>query len=119
MLRLAQERSTVRVVDDQIGAPTHAIDLAKMLLTIIQSKSKAYGLYHYSNQGSTSWYGFAKKIFELNHVAITVSPIKTSEYPTPAKRPKYSVLDSSKIKATFNISIKNWDTALEQYADKK
>lgn len=119
MLRLAQEKSSISVVDDQIGTPTHAIDLAKMLLTIIQSKSKAYGIYHFSNQGSTSWHGFAKKIFELNHVAITLLPIRTSEYPTPAKRPKYSVLDSSKIKTAFNITIKNWDTALEQYLDKK
>lgn len=119
MLRLAQERNSISVVDDQIGTPTHAIDLAKMLLTIIQSKSEAYSIYHYSNQGSTSWYCFAKKIFQLNQITINLLPIATSEYPTPAIRPKYSVLDCSKIRTTFNIPIENWDTALEQYLYKK
>ena len=118
MLRLASQRNSLSVVDDQIGSPTHAIDLAKTLLTIVQSKSKAYGIYHFSNQGNTSWYGFAKKIFEVNDVAIQVLPITTSAYPTPAKRPMYSVLNQSKIKTTFNIPINNWDTALELYADK-
>ncbi|WP_309640196.1 dTDP-4-dehydrorhamnose reductase [Flavobacterium sp.] len=114
MLRLAQERSSVSIVEDQIGTPTHAIDLAKMLLTIIQSKSKDYGMYHFSNQGSTSWSGFAKKIFEWNHISTNVLPIPTSQYPTPAKRPAYSVLDTSKIKKTFHVSIHHWDIALEQ-----
>ena len=115
MLRLAQERSSISVVDDQIGTPTHAIDLAKMLVTIIQSNSKDYGMYHFSNQGNTSWYGFAKKIFECNHVSTTLLPIATSQYPTPAKRPQYSVLDASKIKKTFHVSIQDWDIALEHY----
>jgi dTDP-4-dehydrorhamnose reductase len=117
MLRLAQERSTLSIVDDQIGSPTHAIDLAEMLLTIIQSKSTAYGIYHFSNPGSTSWYGFAKKIFEVNKVLIPLHPITTSQYPTPAKRPHYSVLDVSKIENTFKVSIKKWDVALEQHAN--
>lgn len=118
MLRLAHERTSLSVVDDQIGAPTHAIDLAAMLMTIIQSKSTAYGIYHFSNQGSTSWYGFAQKIFELNKVLIPLHPIATSQYPTPAKRPHYSVLDVSKIESTFKVSIKNWDIALEQHTNK-
>jgi dTDP-4-dehydrorhamnose reductase len=113
MLRLAQERSSLNIVDDQIGSPTHAIDLAEMLMTIIQSKSNAYGIYHFSNPGNTSWYGFAKKIFEVNKVSITLHPITTSQYPTPAKRPHYSVLDVSKIENTFKVSIKKWDVALE------
>ncbi|WP_298224117.1 dTDP-4-dehydrorhamnose reductase [Flavobacterium sp.] len=117
MLRLAQERSSLSVVDDQIGTPTHAVDLAKMLLTIIKSNSKNYGIYHFSNQGNTSWYGFAKKIFEVNHVSIALSPITTAQYPTPAKRPEYSVLDKSKIEKTFKQTIKNWDIALEQYTN--
>lgn len=117
MLRLSQERSALSIVDDQIGSPTHAIDLAEMLLTIIQSKSTAYGIYHFSNRGNTSWYGFAKKIFEVNKVLIPLNPIATSEYPTPAKRPHYSVLDVSKIESTFKVSIKKWDVALEQHAN--
>ena len=118
MLRLAHERTSLSVVDDQIGAPTHAIDLAAMLMTIIQSKSTAYGIYHFSNQGNTSWYGFAQKIFELNKVLIPLHPIATAQYPTPAKRPQYSVLDVSKIESTFKVSIKNWDIALEQHTNK-
>lgn len=117
MLRLAQDRSSLSIVDDQIGSPTHAIDLAEMLMTIIQSKSSAYGIYHFSNSGNTSWYGFAQKIFEVNKVSIALHPIATSEYPTPAKRPHYSVLDVSKIATTFNVSIKKWDVALEQHAN--
>ena len=117
MLRLAKERSALSIVDDQIGSPTHAIDLAEMLLTIIQSKSTTYGIYHFSNPGSTSWYGFAKKIFEVNKVSIALHPITTSQYPTPAKRPHYSVLDVSKIENTFKVSIKKWDVALEQHAN--
>jgi dTDP-4-dehydrorhamnose reductase len=116
MLRLAQERSTLSIVDDQIGSPTHAIDLAEMLLTIIQSKNTTYGIYHFSNSGSTSWYGFAKKIFEVNKVSIPLHPIATSQYPTPAKRPHYSVLEVSKIESTFKVSIKKWDVVLEQHS---
>ncbi len=118
MLRLAQERNALSVVDDQIGAPTHAIDLAQMLVTIIQSKSKDYGIYHFSNAGSTSWYGFAKKIFELNGVSTNLSPIPTTQYPTPAKRPKYSVLDTSKIRKIFKVQITDWDVALEKYTNR-
>ena len=117
MLRLAQERSALSIVDDQIGSPTHAIDLAEMLMTIIQSKSTTYGIYHFSNPGNISWYGFAKKIFEVNKVSIPLHPITTSQYPTPAKRPHYSVLDVSKIENTFKVSIKKWDVALEQHAN--
>ena len=118
MLRLAQERGALSVVDDQIGTPTHAIDLAQMIVNIIQSKSNDYGIYHFSNAGSTSWYGFAKKIFELNGVSINLSPIPTIQYPTPAKRPEYSVLDTSKIKKIFMVQITNWDVALEKYTNR-
>jgi dTDP-4-dehydrorhamnose reductase len=112
MLRLAKEKESLSVVNDQIGAPTNAIDLAEVLVNILQSKSVNYGIYHFSNEGNTSWYGFAKKIFEINHVSIDLKGISTSEYPTLAKRPKYSVLDTSKIKKEFNISIKTWEQAL-------
>lgn len=114
MLRLAKEKESLSVVNDQIGAPTNALDLAAVLIKILESRSENYGIYHFSNEGNTSWYGFAKKIFEINHIAIDLKGILTSEYPTLAKRPKYSVLDTSKIKKEFKISIKTWEQALLQ-----
>jgi dTDP-4-dehydrorhamnose reductase len=113
MLRLANEKNSLSVVNDQIGSPTNALDLAEVIFTIISSNSKQYGLYHFCNEGLTSWYGFAKKIFETNNVLVDLKGISTAEYPTLAKRPKYSVLDSSKIKKEFNISIRNWESALK------
>ncbi len=113
MLRLAKEKESLIVVNDQIGSPTNALDLAAVLIEILKSRSENYGIYHFSNEGNTSWYGFAKKIFEVNHVSIDLKGISTSEYPTLAKRPKYSVLDTSKIKKEFNISIKSWEEALQ------
>jgi dTDP-4-dehydrorhamnose reductase len=113
ILKLAKERENLNVVNDQIGSPTHALDLAAALVKIIQSRSINYGIYHYCNEGSTSWYGFAKKILELNHIFIELNGIPTSDYPTLAKRPKYSVLDTSKIKNEFNIKIKSWQNALQ------
>jgi len=113
MLRLAKEKESLSVVNDQIGSPTNALDLAVVLLEILKRTSENYGIYHFSNKGYTSWYGFAKKIFELNHVSIDLKGISTSEYPTLAKRPKYSVLDTSKIEKEFNISIRSWEEALQ------
>jgi dTDP-4-dehydrorhamnose reductase len=113
MLRLAKEKESLSVVNDQIGSPTNALDLAAVLIEILKSRSENYGIYHFSNKGFTSWYGFAKKIFEVNHVSIDLKGISTSEYPTLAKRPKYSVLDTSKIEKEFNISIKSWEEALQ------
>ena len=113
MLRLAAERPSLGVVNDQTGTPTHAIDLAKAILVIIQSGSNAYGIYHYSNEGETTWYGFAKAIFEVNAIDIIVNPIATSAYPTPARRPAYSVLDKSKIRKVFGLSIPHWEDALK------
>lgn len=114
MLRLAGERTSLNVVDDQIGSPTHAVDLAEALVQIIQSGSNAYGIYHFSNGGAISWYEFARAIFEVNNVTIALAPIPTSAYPTPAKRPAYSVLDKSKISQRFGIVIKDWRQALEE-----
>lgn len=115
MLKLSKERDKLNVVNDQIGTPTHAIDLAQALVKIILSGSKNYGIYHFSNEGNTSWYGFAKEIFNINNTIIDLKPIPTSEFPTPAVRPKYSVLDKSKIKAEFHISIKEWADSLKFY----
>ncbi|HLF50998.1 dTDP-4-dehydrorhamnose reductase [Flavobacterium sp.] len=112
MLRLAKERTSLGVVNDQIGTPTHAVDLAEALIKIILSDKKAYGIYHFSNEGAASWYDFAKKIFEINKVKIDLKPIPTTQFPTPAQRPKYSVLDKTKIKTVFGIDIKNWEDSL-------
>jgi dTDP-4-dehydrorhamnose reductase len=117
MLRLASERTSLSVVNDQIGTPTNAVDLADCLMTIICSQhptpNTQYGIYHFSNEGQCSWYDFAKVIFEINQVNIDLIAIPTSEFPTPAERPKYSVLDKSKIKSTFGITIKNWQESLK------
>lgn len=114
MLRLASERDTLSIVSDQIGSPTNAVDLAKALLSIIQSNSSKYGIYNFSNEGIASWYDFATEIFRINKVVINVNPIPTEAFPTPAKRPKYSLLDKSKIKNAFGIDIKTWQESLLQ-----
>ena len=116
MLRLASERDTLSVVSDQIGTPTNAVDLAEVLIVIIVSSFKfqvsSFGIYNFSNEGQCSWYDFANEIFRQKGVSIDLKPIPTSAYPTPAKRPAYSVLDKTKIKSTFDIKINDWQTSL-------
>jgi len=114
MLRLGNERDELSVVDDQIGTPTYAKDLANLILQIVFSKSTAFGTYHFSNEGQTTWYGFAKAIFEHSKTHIDLKPIPTEAFPTPAKRPKYSVLDKFKIKNTFEVQIPHWDESLQE-----
>jgi len=114
MLRVAQDRDSLSVVNDQIGTPTNAVDLADAILKIIVSGKKEYGIYNFSNEGETSWYGFAKKIFEVNNITIDLKPIPTSAYPTPATRPSYSVLSKQKIKEVFvGLDIKPWDEQIK------
>jgi dTDP-4-dehydrorhamnose reductase len=118
MLRLASERESLSVVNDQIGTPTNAVDLAEALVKIIiannqQSTTGNFGIYNYSNEGQCSWYDFAKAIFEANDITIDLKPIPTTSFPTPAKRPAYSVLDKTKIKNTFGIKIKDWKESLK------
>ncbi|MEW5676538.1 dTDP-4-dehydrorhamnose reductase [Flavobacterium enshiense] len=120
MLRLASERDVISVVSDQVGTPTNAVDLAEALLQIITvnqqlSTLNLYGIYNFSNEGQCSWYDFAREIFKINRIAIAVNPIPTSSYPTPAKRPYFSVLDKHKIKDTFGITIKEWEVSLEPF----
>lgn len=118
MLRLALERDSLSVVSDQIGTPTNAVDLAECLLTIISAQHPTpntqhfFGIYNFSNEGHCSWYDFAKEIFKANNISINLQPIPTTAYPTPAKRPAYSVLDKSKMKMLFGIKIKNWKDSL-------
>lgn len=122
MIRLGNEKDSLSVVDDQIGTPTNAVDLAQALVKIIlfsdkNPKLKNYGIYNFSNEGECSWYDFAKEIFRINTISIDLKPIPSSDYPTPAKRPSYSVLDKSKIKRSFDIQINNWEDSLD-YASK-
>jgi dTDP-4-dehydrorhamnose reductase len=106
------------VVNDQIGSPTHAIDLAKAILWIItvhnqQPTIHNFGIYNFSNEGQCSWYDFAKKIFEINKISVNLTAIPTTSFPTAAKRPAFSVLDKSKIKKTFGLSILKWEDNLQ------
>lgn len=112
MLRLGAEREELGIIVDQIGSPTYAVDLAECIIDIIQSKSKSFGLYHYSNEGVTSWYDFAKAIFELAGNPVKVNALKTIDYPTKARRPIFSVMDKSKIKNTLVIEIPYWRDSL-------
>lgn len=119
MLRLGREREQLNVVFDQIGTPTYAPDLAEAILNIIHRVNKGEippsaiaGVWHYANEGVTSWYDFAKAIFELSGIACKVNPIESKEYPTPAARPPFSVLNKAKIKEHFGIEIPHWRDSL-------
>jgi dTDP-4-dehydrorhamnose reductase len=113
MLRLSEEKDSLNVVTDQIGSPTYAGDLVSFILKIVANESKAYGTYHFCNTGISSWYDFAKAIFELSNSKVQVLPIKTENYPTPAKRPVFSVLDQSKLIKTFDYNIPYWRDSLK------
>lgn len=118
-MNLMQNRPAINVVNDQIGAPTYAADLAKAMLQIIVSTQAATanwhpGIYHFSNQGRISWFDFAIAIKELTGSACTVNPIPSEQFPTPAKRPSFSLLDTSKIRQTFHIAIPEWKESLQQ-----
>lgn len=118
MLRLGKERDELSVVYDQIGTPTYAGDLAMVILKIIQDNSDSFGIYHYSNEGVASWYDFAKAIFDEAEIEIRLNPIKTEQYPTPAERPNYSVLDKTKIKGELEINIPYWRDSLKKCLNK-
>ncbi|MFC7526282.1 dTDP-4-dehydrorhamnose reductase [Parapedobacter sp. GCM10030251] len=118
MLRLMDEREEIAVVNDQIGSPTYAKDLAKAILTIIHSGKWTNGIYHYSNEGRISWYDFAIGIREITGFSCKVNGISTEAYPMPAKRPKYSLLDKKKIKDTFGFHIPTWRKSLEECLNK-
>ena len=118
MIRLGKERGSLSVVFDQIGTPTYAADLAHAILSVIQvseenPKNFVPGIYHYSNEGVTSWFDFAKTIFEITGIDCKVSPILSEEFPSPAKRPHYSVLNKSKIKNTFRLEVPYWRDSLK------
>lgn len=114
MLRLAETKNELQVVDDQTGCPTNANDLAEALVKIsTQLNPENAGIYHFSNSGATTWYDFAQAIFKKHHKNIIVKPVTSEQFPTAAKRPRYSVLDHSKIESTFSLTIRSWQEALE------
>ena len=113
MIRLSETKDELKIIADQIGTPTYARDLAALILQIIEKEVHAFGLYHYSNEGVASWYDFTKAIFEYKGIKTKVLPIPTSEYPTPAKRPHFSVMNKGKIKTTFGLEIPHWRESLQ------
>jgi len=112
MLKLGAERAELGIIADQVGTPTYAIDLANAIFDIIESGSKNYGIYHYSNEGVTSWFDFAKAIFEISGTEVKANPIPGSAYPTKATRPAFSVMDKTKIKDTFGLNVPYWRDSL-------
>lgn len=114
MLRLGKERQSLGVIFDQVGTPTYARDLAQAILEILPNiNNEKPEIYHYSNEGATSWYDFATAIFELSGIQCSVNPITTDQYPTPASRPHYSLLNKAKIKNDFNLTIAYWRDSLK------
>ncbi len=115
MLRLGREKEFLGVIFDQVGTPTYARDLALTILDIIPKiTNEKVEIYNYSNEGVLSWYDFAKEIMRMAKLDCKVNPIQTFEYPTPAKRPHFSLLNKSKIKSTFNIEIPFWKDSLDE-----
>jgi len=117
MLRLGKERDELNVVSDQIGSPTYATDLAGAILEIIKNKEfreedQATQIYHYSNEGEISWHDFAKEIFKIAKTNCKVNPITTQQYPTPAKRPKNTLMNKNKIIEKFGVKNANWKEPL-------
>ena len=112
MLRLMKERPSISVVNDQVGAPTYAGDLAAAIMDIINKGIWQSGIYHYSNMGKISWFDFASAIKEAIGSTVLVNAIPSSEFPTPAKRPSFSLLDTSKFRNTFNLTIPEWKQSL-------
>jgi len=115
MLRLGKERDELGVIFDQVGTPTYARDLAEAILESMPNiHNEKVQLYHYSNEGMASWYDFAKEIMQMAGLDCQINPIETNEYPTPAKRPYYSLLNKAKIKKQFNVGIPYWKESLEK-----
>ncbi len=120
ILKLGKDRDKLSIVDDQVGSPTYAGDLAKVIINILQNEKfinteLMTQVYHYSNLGECSWYKFTKEIFELSDTKCTIYPITTKQYPTPAKRPMFTVLNKNKIIKKFDINIPKWEDSLGRY----
>ena len=117
MVRLMKEKESINLVNDQIGSPTYAVDLASTILKIINHSNWQSGIYNFSNEGEISWFEFALAIKELGGFECDVIGIPSSNYPTPAKRPKFSLLDKNKIKATYSISVPDYKESLIKCMD--
>lgn len=116
MLRLMRDRKELSIVSDQTGSPTYARDLAEAIISIARHKNAGIehaGIYHYCNKGIISWFDFAEAIKQIAGLSCELKPISSSEYPTPARRPNYSALDTSSIEKEFNIQLKDWRDSLE------
>jgi dTDP-4-dehydrorhamnose reductase len=118
MLGLGKDRDEINVVSDQIGSPTYATDLAGVILKVIdskdyQDKEQSTKIYHYSNEGKISWHDFAKEIFKITEVDCKVNPITTGQYPTPAKRPRNTLMNQDKIVKSFSVEMHNWKKSLQ------
>lgn len=118
MLRLMKTKTELNVVADQFGSPTYANDLAAAILHIISSGNWVAGIYHFTNEGVITWFDFATEIKNMSGSSCVINPITTAQYPTPAKRPSYSVLDKTKIQETFGTRLKNWKDSLQQCLNK-
>ncbi len=122
MMRLMQEKEELKIVNDQHGTPTYAKDLAEAITIILEYADKdewKEGIYHFSNLGDTTWYGFAEKIKELSKIErCQLIPIETKDYPTAAVRPKYTILDKTKIQDAFHFTIPHWEESLKKFIDK-
>lgn len=114
MLRLFGEKDEIGVVADQFGQPTYAVDLAKAIMTIINTDRRVYGIFQFSNYPETTWYNFARKIAEITESSIKINPITTEEFPTPARRPMRSTMALDKIEETYGVDPRHWETALEE-----
>lgn len=114
MIRLMSQKEEISVINDQIGSPTYAKDLAKAILKIIKSGKWISGIYHYSNAGEISWYDFAQEIKKIKGFGTKINAIPTKSYPTPAKRPKFSILDKSKIKENYSVEVPFWKNSLKE-----
>ena len=114
MIKLGTERESLNVIFDQVGTPTYAADLADAILCLLSNETFVPGIYHYSDEGVCSWYDFTKTIHRIANVICNVQPIETKDYPARTPRPHYSVLNKSKIKSTYNISIPHWEESLEK-----
>ena len=112
MIRLMKTKESIQVVNDQKGSPTYAADLARAILDILSAEKFIPGIYHYSNEGETTWFEFAGEIKKLTGSSCTVLPVESSGYPTTARRPAYSLMDKSKIKRDYRLAIPDWKSSV-------
>ena len=118
MMRLMNEKERINVVADQWGSPTYATDLAEAVLQIVQSPNWHPGIYHFSNEGVITWFDFAKEIATQIHTNCVVQPTTTDSFPTPAKRPLYSVMSKEKVQKQYDIVLRDWKESLRRCVQK-